>query len=82
MQIENIEKLLINLIKKEFNLDGNEIQSNNNFTNLGIDSLKMIKLVILIENEFNLEIDDEEVIPENFDSIKSISKLILDKLNL
>lgn len=42
-----------------------------------LDSFDVITLVTEIEEEFEIQIDGEEIIPENFCSIESIKKLIL-----
>lgn len=41
-----------------------------------IDSLGMLKLVSLIEEEFDVEIDDEEVVADHFASVRHIDRLI------
>ncbi|MFX0204245.1 MAG: acyl carrier protein [Candidatus Hodarchaeota archaeon] len=41
-----------------------------------IDSLAIMKLLAFIEEEFKLKVLDEELIPENFETIASILKLI------
>ena len=37
-----------------------------------IDSTGILELVNFIEEEYHIEVDDEELIPENLDSIKNI----------
>jgi len=41
-----------------------------------IDSLSMLKLVSLIEQEFDIEIDDDDVVPDNWRTIKHIAALV------
>ena len=41
-----------------------------------VDSLGMITLISLLEEEFDVEIDDRDVVPSNFRTIKDISALI------
>ena len=38
-----------------------------------IDSTGVLELVDFLEEEFNISVDDEELIPENLDSIKNLS---------
>lgn len=45
-----------------------------------IDSLGLLQIVTFIENEFEIEVQDEEVASENFESISSIAKLVESKL--
>jgi acyl carrier protein len=41
-----------------------------------IDSLGVFQLVTFIEDEFGIEVDDEELVPENFATIGSIVRLL------
>ena len=41
-----------------------------------IDSLGMLKLVSLIEEEFDVEIDDGDVVPDNWKTIRHIAGLV------
>ena len=45
----------------------------------GIDSVGMIELVYALENRFAIEIGDDEVAPENFSSIESLTALVARK---
>jgi len=45
----------------------------------GLDSVGMIELIHTIEDQFHIKIPDEEVIPENFDSIRSVTRLLENK---
>jgi acyl carrier protein len=44
-----------------------------------IDSLGMLKLVSLIEEEFDIEIDDDDVVPDNWKTIRHIAALVESK---
>jgi acyl carrier protein len=41
-----------------------------------VDSLGMIKLISLLEEEFDIEIDDDDVVPGNFRTIGHIAALV------
>ena len=41
-----------------------------------VDSLDMITLISLLEDEFDVEIDDRDVVPSNFASIGRIAALV------
>ena len=45
----------------------------------GIDSVGMIELVYALENRFAIKIGDDEVAPENFTSIGSLTALVARK---
>ena len=42
----------------------------------GLDSIKAIELVVLIENKFDISVDDEELSIDNMESIDKIANLI------
>jgi acyl carrier protein len=44
-----------------------------------IDSLGMMKLVSLIESEFGVEVDDEDLVPDNWRTIRNIAALVESK---
>ena len=47
-----------------------------------IDSTGVLELVAYIESEFNIEVKDDELIPENFDSMTKIVHYLKMKNNL
>ena len=47
-----------------------------------IDSLGILKLLAFLEAKFSIHIADEELIPENFQSIESIESFISRKKNI
>ena len=66
---------IVNYITKELineELDG-ELETDEDLLSTGlIDSLGMMKLVVFIENEFNVKIPPEDMIIENFMTIDHI----------
>jgi acyl carrier protein len=46
-----------------------------------IDSTGVLELVVFLETKFSIKIADEEVVPENLDSIACIAKYVATKLN-
>lgn len=44
-----------------------------------VDSLGMITLISLLEDEFDIEIDDGDVVPRNFRTIHDIAALVESK---
>ena len=46
-----------------------------------IDSLGVLELVSFIEDSFGIEVKDEELIPENLDSISNLLRYIEKKLS-
>ncbi len=44
-----------------------------------LDSLGLFQLVDYLESEFGVEIDDEELVPANFGTIRDIARLVQSK---
>jgi acyl carrier protein len=44
-----------------------------------IDSLGMMKLVALVEEELDIEIDDDDIVPDNWRTIRHIAGLVESK---
>lgn len=41
-----------------------------------LDSLSLLKLLLFLEEEFHIQIDDFEVVPENFNTVSAICQYI------
>ncbi len=56
-----------------FGRGGEDLSDDDGFLQLGIiDSMGVLELVGFIEEEFGVSMDDEELIPENLDSVNRI----------
>lgn len=44
-----------------------------------LDSMGIFELVSFVEERFGIEIDDEDLVPDNFETIGAISSLIMRK---
>ena len=62
--------------------DSGQIEEDTSFLGSGIiDSTGILELVSFLEETYGISIDDEELIPENFDSLKNIDKFLRKKLH-
>lgn len=48
----------------------------------GIDSIRLVEMVVDLEDEFNIEVDTTSLSYENFASIELIIKYVVNKLSL
>jgi acyl carrier protein len=65
-----------------FGYDEKEFDDDSSFLDYGVlDSLGILELIAFIEKEFGIEITDMEILPENLDSVNSVSRLVYKKLN-
>lgn len=63
-----------------FNSEDNNVEdylrNNDNITGLGINSISFIKLVVYLENEFNIEFDDDALDFSKFTSLNELCKYV------
>ncbi len=61
--------------------ESNGLEDSTSFLEAGIiDSTGILEVVDFIEEEFSISVKDEELIPENLDSLKNINAFIENKL--
>ncbi|RTZ97536.1 MAG: acyl carrier protein [Deltaproteobacteria bacterium] len=61
--------------------DDNGLKDDTSFLEEGIiDSTGVLELVTFLEEEFEIEVDDEELIPENLDSINNVTAYLEGKI--
>lgn len=80
----SIEKEIRQFIEGNFIMDGNDhLSAEDSLLEKGIiDSTGVLELVAFIEENYSVKIKDEELIPENLDSIKNISRFIQGRLEV
>lgn len=72
---EKITKLLNEILKNNITNDKEQ-----DLTMVGLDSLNSVALILELEEEFNIEFDDEELLFENFSTINKIHLQVKRKL--
>ena len=74
MELEQIKKIL----SEQFSISEDEIGMDTSFTeDIGADSLDLVELIMALEQEFDVEIDDEEV--EGIKTVGDAVRYIKDK---
>ncbi|MCD4722484.1 MAG: acyl carrier protein [Desulfobacula sp.] len=57
--------------------EDNDLKDDTSFLEEGIiDSTGVLELVEYLEEEFDIEIDDEDMIPENLDSLNNLEQFL------
>jgi len=60
-----------------FTNDQNALMNEDSFLDKGIiDSTGILEIIMFLEDEFGVKVEDEEMIPENLDSVKNIVSFI------
>jgi acyl carrier protein len=65
-----------------FGYSEEELRNDSSFLEFGIlDSTGIIELVTFVERKFKIQVLDEDILPENLDSIDCISRYVHNRLN-
>jgi len=66
----------------DVNLAPGEIADDASFfeSGLGLDSIAIVELISLVEEEFGVRFTDEDLVPASFRSVQVLSQVIADKL--
>ena len=77
----DVQKRIIELIAEQLDKDVSEITPEMSFADdLGADSLDLVELIMTVEEEFNIEIPDEEA--EKIRTVKDIVEYLAKSLSL
>lgn len=80
---EGVESLIASYIAENilFSKNGYPYATDASFLENGIiDSMNVLELVMFVEEKFKLHVDDSEIVPENFDSVKNLAAYIKAKM--
>jgi acyl carrier protein len=79
MKMASVEERVIEIISDQLGLDKDEIQLEASFIDdLGADSLDIVEMIMTIEDEFDIEISDEDA--EKIVSVQDAITYINDKM--
>jgi len=71
-----IKDKALNIISELSVLPEDEIDIDDNFADIGIDSLRLVELIIQFEDKLNVRFDDSELDPGKLIAVKNILDLI------
>lgn len=77
--MENIRNLIRSYIAENILFSGNgyPYADDTSFLEEGIvDSMGIMELVAFVEDEFNTKVEDEELVPDNFDSVSKLADYV------
>ena len=80
----NMNEKVRELIKSILLLESEEVAKIGNEDDLeliGLNSVIMLQFIVKMEQEFDIEIDEEEIIPENFGTVNKVVQY-LEKKNI
>ena len=81
--MENMTKVREFIVENFLFGDGDEFKNDTPFFENGIvDSTGILEIISFLEETFQINIEDEELIPENFSTVQTIDKYLSSKLCL
>ncbi len=83
MNDTSIKQQVVDYLTANFLFDSaKQIPENDSLLETGIiDSTGVLELIGFIEKNYGIKVQDEELVPENLDTINSISRFIREKLD-
>ena len=57
-----------------------DVHPESRLVDIGLDSMDMVALMLKVEAEFDLTLPQPEITPENFQSVKTLERLIVNQL--
>jgi len=78
--ISELEKYLLGEIVVDMGLDKKTLAPDENLITQGIiDSLGILKLVSFMEKSFGIKVNNDEIVPENFQTLNALTEFITKK---
>jgi acyl carrier protein len=77
------EKIRVFIVENFLFGDESGLQDSTSFFDEGVvDSMGILELVEFLKEEFSITIEDEELLPENLDSIDNVVSFLMKKSNV
>lgn len=83
MELEQVKSKIKGYILENFLYGGGEdaLAENDSFLEKGIiDSTGVLELVAFVEETFSVKIEDQDMIPENLDSVINLGNFVVSKM--
>jgi acyl carrier protein len=59
-----------------------QIDEDTNLQNAGVDSFATVEIILFIERKFGVMIPDDKLVPENFQTLGALSKIVFELMPL
>jgi acyl carrier protein len=78
MEIQTIETDIIHFLEKNILAENVKIFADSHLREVGVDSFSIVEIILFIERKYGFVIPDDELIPDNFKTINSISQVVFE----
>ncbi len=72
---ENVIRMLPQVLKRE-PAEFSEINDNTDLREHGLDSISSIELIVMLEGEYDICVEDEDLLIENFNTVEKLMLLL------
>ena len=78
----NVQKRVLSVVRSvlQQNAIAADVHPESRLVDIGLSSMSMVELMLKVEAEFDLILPQLEITPENFQSVKTMERMILNQL--
>jgi acyl carrier protein len=78
----NVQDRILSLVKTilEQNSIAAEARADSRLVDIGLTSMDMVNLMLAVEAEFDFTIPQDQITPENFQSVKTLEAMVVGQL--
>ncbi len=80
--VESIANFIVNTYKSETNVTDELVNPSSDLAELDIDSIEHMKIIILIEEEYNFEFEKEELALDSVKTISDLAQFVYQKIQI
>lgn len=77
MELHTVESDILNFLIKNILAENVSITASVPLRDIGIDSFSIVEIILFIERKYGLIIPDEYLIPDHFQTVNHIAKLVI-----
>lgn len=77
----NISERVASIIQDTLQVSRSEFAQTENLIELGMTSLSFVKLIVVLETEFNIEFDDDDFLMDKFEFLDDFVSYVQKKTN-
>jgi acyl carrier protein len=80
----NVQDRILALVKSilEQNAITADVQAESRLVDVGLTSMDMVNLMLSVEAEFDFTIPQDQITPENFQSVQTLQSMIVQQLRI
>jgi acyl carrier protein len=83
LDYSSVKERVLEIVRKNSLFNADKVNENSVLrVDHGIDSIRLVEMVVDLEDEFNIEVDTTSLSYENFANIELIIKYVMSKLSI